>query len=162
MIRGFPYVRQNHIILPKSFPKINTRKLVYLGYNLSYENNLSNRKCNFLSASKSFLFLPFLPLLPKHTHLQCGPHSGLPLPTPGPILYFYYHPISTPMFATSSPKFSPLPPHSSLLHSSHSPFIPLSPNPTPFLSVSVCISLCPQTSENQVILLEFCVLLCLS
>lgn len=45
---------------------------------------------------------------------------------------------------------------SSLILSSHSLQIPQ------FLSVSVCISLCPQTSENQVILLEFCVLLCLS
>lgn len=160
MIRRFPYVRQNHIILPKSFPKINTHKLVYLGCNLSYENSLSNRKCNFLYlASKSLLFMPFLPLLPKHTHLQCGPHSGLPLPTHGPIFYFYYHPIFTPMFATSTPKFLPLPTHPSLLPY---PFIPLSLNPTLFLSVSGRISLCPQTSKNQVILLEFCVLLCLS
>lgn len=136
--------------------------MVQVGYNWLYENNLSNRNCNFWSASESLQNMPFLLLFPKYTYdLWFWPHSGLPLPFHCPNFCSCSHPIIISISATnvSSKPLSFYPALLIFLSCSY-PFIPLSPNPTLFLVSFYKRTLCPQTPKNQGINLELHVLLC--
>ena len=162
MIRGFPYVRQNHVVLPKSFPtgRINTHGLVHLGYNWFYEHNLSNRNYNFLSASTSPIFASFLPSPQMHTPsvmttLRPAAHSLFTVPPSVPS-----HSVIIPVFATSVflyPCIFTSP--SSFFSPCSYPFIPPSLNPTLLLASFYTYFPLPQTSKTQVMHLELCVLL---